>query len=188
MKSDLIKSLKVTLSFCLFLSAGYVGILWLIAWIAGPSAGSVETVALKEKEVGALLVGQEFTRNDLFWGRPSAVNYNAALSGGSNAAPTNREYLAQVKGRLTAFLKAHPYLAPGDVPSELVTASGSGLDPHISTKAARIQINRIAATRNIPSEKLYWLVDSLKEKTLFGPEVVNVLRLNVALLRLEKQQ
>lgn len=181
MKSDLIKSLKLTLAFCLLLSVGYIGVLWVFARISGPEKGVVETISLKGREVGAAQLGQSFTRIDLFWGRPSAVNYAADGSGGSNYGPSNPVYLKEVEARVEMFLKAHPYLTRKEVPSELVTASGSGLDPHISAKAAYIQINRIASVRKIPAEKVRKLIDSLLEKPIAGPAVVNVLKLNVAL-------
>ena len=108
MKTDLIKAFKLTLAFCLLLSVGYIGVLWMFAKLEGPANGSVEMLSVKNREVGAVLVGQEFTRNDLFWGRPSAVDYKADGSGGSNYGPDNSEYLAIVKNRIDKFLMAHP--------------------------------------------------------------------------------
>ena len=87
--------------------------------------------------VGAANVGQQFTDTRYFWGRPSAVDYNGGGSGGSNKAATNPEYLAEVERRVQDFLAAHPYLTREEVPSEMVTASGSGLDPDISPRARR---------------------------------------------------
>lgn len=181
MRKELLKSLKLTLAFCLLLSVGYVGVLWAFAFICTPGKGSVETVSLNGKEVGAAYVGQSFTHNDLFWGRPSAVNYAADASSGSNFGPSNPVYLKIVEDRVTIFLKAHPYLTRREVPSEMVTASGSGLDPHISVKAALVQVKRVASARKLPVEKVRRIVDSLQEKPLMGPVVINVLKLNVAL-------
>jgi K+-transporting ATPase ATPase C chain len=181
MKRDLIKSLKLTVAFCFLLSIGYVGVLWVFALISGPGKGSVEILSSNGREVGAAQIGQSFTRTDMFWGRPSAVNYAADASGGSNYGPSNPDYLKKVEARIDTFLKAHPYLTRKEVPSELVTASGSGLDPHIPVNAAYVQINRVASARKVPAERIRKIVDSLQENPVTGPAVVNVLKLNVAL-------
>lgn len=184
MKTDLIKAFKLTLAFCLLLSVGYIGVLRMFAKLEGPANGSVEMLSVKNREVGAVLVGQAFTRNDLFWGRPSAVDYKADGSGGSNYGPDNSEYLAIVKKRIDKFLMAHPYLKREEVPAELVTASGSGLDPHIPVKAAYVQIERVADARHLSVTSLRALVDELAEKPIGGPSVVNVLKLNVNLIKI----
>lgn len=132
--------------------------------------------------VGFENVGQPFKSQKYFWGRPSAVNYNAAGTGGSNAAASNPDYRATVKARRDTFLKYHPYVK--QVPVELVTASGSGLDPHISVRAAEAQITRVAKARGISPETVKKLVQT---HTLgpylgfLGPRYVHVLKLNLAL-------
>nr|MCU0342090.1 potassium-transporting ATPase subunit C [Spirosomataceae bacterium] len=131
-----------------------------------------------------LLVGQGFSSQRYFWSRPSAVDYNAAGSGGSNKGTTNPDHLAQVQARLDTFLVHHPYLSKTDIPSDLLTASGSGLDPHISVEAANVQVKRVAEARKINPEDLQKIVLNHVEEPLlglFGTAKVNVLQLNMAL-------
>jgi K+-transporting ATPase ATPase C chain len=119
-----------------------------------------------------------------FWPRPSAVDYNAAGSGGSNKGPNNPDYLAEVKTRIDTFVLKNPTVKRSEVPSELVTASGSGLDPNISVEGAKVQVDRIAKTRNIDKQKVLEVVTKNTEKPLLGilgPEKINVLKLNIAL-------
>ncbi len=129
-------------------------------------------------------IGQSFTEDKYFNSRPSAVNYNAAGSVGSNKGPSNPDYLAQVQARIDTFIVHNPSVKKSDIPSELVTASGSGLDPNISVEAAEVQVDRIAKERNISTEALQQLIINQTEKPLagmFGPEKLNVLKLNLAL-------
>ena len=136
------------------------------------------------KVVGYKLIGQKFTEDKYFWDRPSAVDYNAAGSGGSNKGPTNPDYLKDVQARIDTFLVHNPGIKKEEIPSELATASGSGQDPDLSPAAAYVQVKRIAAVRNIPAEKLNDLVKKHIAKPLaglFGTERVNVLQLNIDL-------
>ena len=187
------KNLKVafrlTIVMCVVLSFGYVAALWLFAKVAGPGKGNAETVELNGKVVGAANVGQQFTKDIYFWGRPSCAGdgYDAANSCGSNKGPTNPEYLAEVETRIDTFLVHHPYLKREDVPAEMVTASGSGLDPDITAESARVQVKRVADARNIDEHLVAELVEKSIERPLldfFGPAKVNVLKLNVALDKL----
>lgn len=138
------------------------------------------------KPVGSDLIGQNFSDPRNFWGRPSATGpmpYNASASSGSNLGPLNPALTDAVKSRVEA-LKA---VDPGNtakVPVDLVTASASGLDPHISPAAARYQVARVAKARGIPVDKVQSLVERQTETSLFGflgEPRVNVLRLNLAL-------
>lgn len=184
MKSDLIKSLRITLVFCVFFSIFYIAVLFLFAKVAGPNSGNAEVVTLNGKVVGAANVGQIFTQPIYFWGRPSAVDYTADGSGGSNHGPSNPEHLATVEERIAAFLTAHPYLQRKDVPADIVTASASGLDPHISPASAYVQIQRVAKARGVSVEKVKAIVDANVDApllSLFGTAKVNVLKLNIAL-------
>jgi len=136
------------------------------------------------KLIGYENIGQKFTDTKYFWGRPSAVDYNAASTGGSNNGPTNPDYLKLAQERIDTLLKYNPGIKKSDIPADLVTASGGGLDPHISPKAALIQISRVAKERNIDRKVLQKLVEDNVEKPflgMFGPERVNVLKLNLAL-------
>lgn len=186
MLSNLFKSLKLTLAFCVFFSVFYIFVLWLFAQVAGPNKGNAELAELDGKVVGAANVGQNFTQDIYFWGRPSCAGdgYDASSSAGSNKGPSNPEYLAEVEARVDTFLVHHPYLDRKEVPAEMVTASSSGLDPHISPKAARVQAKRVAEARGWSEEKVLAIVNDQVEKPLlglFGTERVNVLKLNIAL-------
>lgn len=146
-----------------------------------PNQGKGETVVRNGKSVGYSRIGQEFTKTNYFWGRPSAVGYNAAGSGGSNKAPSNADYLALVQKRIDTFLIAHPDVKRSEIPSDMVTASGSGLDPNISVEGAKVQIGRIAKARNLSQSTILKLVDNQIETALLGPKKINVLQLNLAL-------
>ncbi len=141
------------------------------------------------KLIGFENIGQKFTDPKYFWGRPSAVDYNAASTGGSNKGPTNPDYLKLVQDRIDTLLKYNPEIKKSDIPADLVTASGGGLDPHISPQAAFIQIPRISNERNIDRKTLQKLVEDHIESPflgMFGPERVNVLKVNLALDELKK--
>jgi len=127
------------------------------------------------------LIGQSFTSDKYFNGRPSAVNYNAAATGGSNKGPSNPDYLKQVEERIDDFLEKNPTVKREDVPVDLVTASGGGLDPHISIKAAEVQAARIAKARNRSIETINEVIQANIEKSIFGPSHINVLKINKAL-------
>ena len=186
MVSNLIKSFKITLAFCVLFSVCYIFVLWIFAQVASPNKGNADVVELNGKVVGAANVGQTFTEDIYFWGRPSHAGdgYDATSSAGSNKGPSNEEYLADVNARIDSFLVHHPYLKKAEVPAEMVTASGSGLDPHISPKAAYAQVERVAEARGMSSDKVMAIVNANVEEPLlglFGTEKVNVLKLNVAL-------
>lgn len=189
---NLWKSLRITIAFCLVLGLCYVLVLWLFAQVAAPrEGGNAETVMLNGKAVGAANVGQVFSSDKYFWGRPSNAGdgYDAASSAGSNKGPTNEEYLAEVETRIDSFLVHHPYLRRKDVPAEMVTASASGLDPHITPQSAYIQVKRVAEARGMSEDSVKAIVDDAVEKPLlnmFGPAKVNVLKLNVALDKAQK--
>lgn len=156
------------------------------AQILFPNQANGSLIINEKQMIGSELIGQPFTRPDFFWGRPSATSpnpYNAGASSGSNLGPTNPNLIETVKTRIAALQAADPEnKAP--VPIDLVTASASGLDPHISPAAAQYQINRIAKLRKFNPEKLRELVQSHTEWRqwgLLGEPRVNVLSLNLAL-------
>ena len=186
MKDNLIKGIRMTVVLLVLLVVIYPLSVWAIAQLA-PNNGKGEVVAYKQSQ-GYSNIGQSFTADDYFWGRPSAVDYNGSGSGGSNKGPSNEEYLAVVQGRIDTFLLKNPTLKKSEIPVDLVTASGSGLDPNISVKSAKVQIARIQKARNISTENLNALVDANTEHPLlgvFGPTKVNVLKLNTALDQLK---
>ena len=189
MKTYILPSIKITIILLVLLSGLYP---LAIAGIGKftPGHGDGETVTYKGRVVGYANIGQKFTKDKYFWSRPSAANYQADASAGSNKGPTNPDYLNKdVKGRIDTFLKHNPDVKKEQMPSELVTASGSGLDPDLSPAGAKIQAARIAKVRGISQQQVLDLVDAHTEKPLlglFGPPKVNVLKLNIALEGLNK--
>ena len=151
-----------------------------------PAQAAGSLILRDGKPVGSSLIGQNFADPGQFWGRPSATGpmpYNAAASGGSNLGPLNPALLDAVKGRIDALRAADPGNAD-PVPVDLVTASASGLDPHISSAAARYQAARVARVRHLSLEKVQQLVAQETEMPwlgLLGEVRVHVLRLNLAL-------
>ncbi|KLU62391.1 potassium-transporting ATPase C chain [Peptococcaceae bacterium CEB3] len=139
------------------------------------------------KPVGSALIGQNFTAPGYFHGRPSAAGktgYDATSSGGSNLGPTNKTLLAEAAKRAAAVRKENGLAANAPVPSDLITASASGLDPDITPAAARIQVARVAKARNLSVAKVQALVNQYTEQRQFGflgEPRVDVLRLNMAL-------
>ena len=183
MKQHISPAIRLTLISIVFFCFVYPALIWIIAQVS-PARGEGETVTVNGKTVGYKLIGQSFTQDKYFWSRPSAVGYNAAGSGGSNKGPSNPDYLKDVQSRIDTFLAHNPGIKKEDVPAELVTASGSGLDPDLSPDGAYVQVSRIAKTRNIPEEKIKSLIAQHIDQPflgIFGPEKINVLQLNIAL-------
>ncbi|MGZ5787459.1 MAG: potassium-transporting ATPase subunit KdpC [Ramlibacter sp.] len=151
-----------------------------------PSEAAGSLIVRDGKPVGSALIGQSFSDPGHFWGRPSATSpmaYNATSSGGSNLGPLTPALTDAVKGRVEALRAVDPdNKAP--VPVDLVTASASGLDPHITPAAAFYQVTRVAKSRGLPMPKVQALVEQHVERPLFGllgEPRVNVLQLNLAL-------
>ncbi|HEU4555348.1 MAG TPA: K(+)-transporting ATPase subunit C [Chitinophaga sp.] len=183
MKRYILPSIRLTAVLVIVLGGLYPLLIAAVARMA-PGKGNGVTVMHNGKVVGYAHVGQKFTEDKYFWSRPSAVDYNAAGSGGSNKGPSNAGYLGTVQERIDTFLAHNPGVRKENIPAELVTASGSGLDPDLSPEAAAIQVPRIAKVRGLPEEKLHALVKTYTQGPLLGilgPSRVNVLQLNIAL-------
>ena len=154
-----------------------------------PAQASGSIITRDGKAVGSELIGQNFTDPKHFWGRPSATGpmpYNASASSGSNVGPLNPALTDAVKSRIEALRAADPGNTKS-VPVDLVTASASGLDPHISLAAASYQVSRVAKVRGLAVDKVQALVEAQTEMPLFGflgEARVNVLKLNLALDKL----
>ena len=182
MKKNILPAIKLTIVCLVFFSGIYTLIMYGIAQ-AAPGKGKGETIVANGNKYYTN-IGQKFTDDRYFYGRPSAVDYNAAGAAGSNKGPSNPDYLALVQARIDTFLAHNPGVQRHEIPSDLVTASGSGLDPHISVQAARVQRARIAKLRQLKLADVEQLINENTEKPLaglFGTARINVLALNLAL-------
>lgn len=166
-----------------------------------PHQANGSLITINGRTVGAEYVGQEFTKDYYMWSRPSAYHYNVYVegedgkqyyndgsefaglgSGSNNYAPSNPALMKRVEADIKAFLEKNPDVRREDIPTDLYTASGSGLDPHISPESAEIQIPRIARASGLSEEEIRKIVaDNTAEKTLgvFGERTVNVLLVNI---------
>lgn len=187
MTSQLRPAIVLFLLLTLLSGVVYPALVTGVAQLAFPHRANGSIIEKEGRLVGSELIGQKFDGPKYFWGRPSATTpaeYNAASSNGSNLGPTNPDLLKAVAERVEAIRKAHPDQT-GPVPADLVTASASGLDPHISPAAAEYQVTRVASNRpGLTVEQVRLLVAEHTDGRTFGilgEPRVNVLRLNLAL-------
>jgi K+-transporting ATPase ATPase C chain len=179
-------ALMTLLLFTLITGVAYPLLVTGIAQVVFPFQANGSLIVKDGEVVGSALIGQPFDDPKYFWGRPSATSpfpNNAAASSGSNLSPTNPALISAVQGRVNALRAADP-TNPAAVPVDLVTASGSGLDPHISPAAALYQVSRVARERKRSPDAVRALVDRHTEGRflgLLGEPRVNVLALNLAL-------
>jgi K+-transporting ATPase ATPase C chain len=185
------RSVLVTALLALILCGVYPLLVTGVAQVVFPHQARGSLIEKDGKVLGSDWIGQSFTRPEYFHGRPSAAGstgYDAASSSGSNLGPTNQKLKERIQAEVDRIRKENPGAAQENIPTELVTASGSGLDPHISPQAARFQVKRVAAARKLNEEELQKLIIRHTEGRflgLLGEERVNVLRLNRALDELE---
>ncbi|MGO9061355.1 MAG: potassium-transporting ATPase subunit KdpC [Candidatus Binataceae bacterium] len=157
------------------------------AHVVFPTQAEGSLIVRNGQVVGSSVIGQRFGAPGYFHSRPSAAGdkgYDASASSGSNLGPTNKTLIEAVKSRLKGVLEENPGLSPKEVPIDLVTTSGSGLDPEISPAAADIQVARVAKVRGLSEEQVRKLVEqSTRERWLgiLGEPGVNVVQLNLAL-------
>jgi K+-transporting ATPase ATPase C chain len=187
MLTDLRRGAVALVVFTVLVGLAYPLLMFGIGQVAfGGGADGSLVVAANGQVVGSSLIGQSFDAPEYFWGRPSAAGdgYDAGASGASNLGPTSRTLADTVQERIDALLEAHPGRSAADIPGELVTASGSGLDPHISPAAAEFQVDRVAAARRLDPERVRMLVrehTAGRDLGFLGEPRVNVLELNLAL-------
>ncbi|MDO9270362.1 MAG: potassium-transporting ATPase subunit KdpC [Methylobacter sp.] len=186
MTSHIKPAILMLLFFTVLTGVVYPLAVTLCAQIVFPNQANGSLLGSNEQPLGSELIGQAFNRPEYFWGRPSAtspVPYNGGASGGSNQGPTNPALIDAVQARIKALRDADPSHSEA-VPVDLVTASASGLDPHISPAAASYQIGRVAKARHMSPDSVDELVERYTEPRqwgVLGEPRVNVLKLNLAL-------
>jgi len=188
-KDDLKTAMLLFVGFTLLTGLVYPLLMTGIIQIALPEQASGSMIVVNGKIVGSELIGQNFSSPGYFHGRPSAVNYAGNGSGASNFGPTNAKLMEQVSQRISEVRAENNLSSNATVPSELVLASASGLDPHISMEGAMLQVPRVAVARGIPESEVKVLVYQHIEPAQFGimgQERVNVLNLNLALDELNR--
>jgi len=187
MKRTILIALRMTLLTLLVTGVAYPLAITGVARVAFHPAASGSLIERDGRVVGSALIGQGFTTDEYFHSRPSAAGdsgYDASASGASNLGPTSRVLAEQVAQRVDDVVATEQGAQRGEVPVDLVTASGSGLDPHISPDAARLQVARVARTRGLDNGTVSELVEQHVEGRQFGllgGARVNVLELNLAL-------
>ncbi len=183
----LIVAVKMTIVLTVLLGLIYPLAMTGVARVLFPHQAQGSLIVRNGQVIGSSLIGQKFSGPGYFHSRPSAAGdkgYDASASSGSNLGPTNKALIEAVKSHLKGVLEENPGTTPAEVPIDLVTASGSGLDPEISPAAAQLQVPRVAKARGISEEQVRKLVEqSTRERWMgiLGEPGVNVLELNLAL-------
>jgi potassium-transporting ATPase KdpC subunit len=181
------RAVSATIVLTFLLCAFYPLAVWGLAQLAFPREANGSLIIRDGRVVGSALIGQAFTGARTFHPRPSAAGpdgYDAASSGGSNLGPLSQKLLVQVKERAEAYRAENGLLSDAAVPGDAVTASGSGLDPHISVRNAEFQAVRVATNRGISLEQVTRAIEETSEGPqlgFLGERGVNVLKLNLAL-------
>ncbi len=187
MKNQISISIKYLLAITLITGLIYPLFISLISVILFPHKASGSLIEEDGIVIGSKLIGQKFETDKYFWSRPSAIDYNPAPSSGTNLAPTSERLKQIFLKRKKDFAEKNFLKNPELIPNEMLFASASGVDPHISPASAMLQVERIAKARNFDrakKEKIIGLINSLTESPQFGVwgnSVVNILLLNLAL-------
>ena len=192
----IIQSVRQTLLWTLVTGVGYSLVITAIAQLAFKDKANGSLVEKDGKIIGSALLAQQFTGTNYFWPRPSACTYGTGPSGlvassGSNLGPTSGPLQTNVMNNVAAFISGNNLPTNTVVPADMAFASASGLDPHISPEAARLQIARVATSRGVSEDKVKALVDRFTEPPqwgFLGQARVNVLLLNVALDELDSNK
>lgn len=179
------KNIRISLALLLICGLAYPLAMTGISQVIMPAKADGSLIIDEDGNiVGSELIGQMFTDPSYFSGRVSSIEYNAAGSGSGNYAPSNEDMIERTKKDIDAFLKNNPDVKKEDIPADLLTNSGSGLDPHISPMAAELQVPRVASERGLSEDELMKLIEAYTEGRqfgVFGEPRVNVLQLNMAL-------
>jgi len=179
--NSILTSIRATLVLATITCGAYPLLITGIAQTAFHDQASGSLIKNKDGQViGSALIGQHFISDHFFHPRPSAAGsgYDAASSSGSNLGPTSQKLTDAIKERIAAYRALNGLSAHAPVPADAVTASASGLDPHISVKNAELQAARVAKARNLSVEKVKELIAVSTDKSLFGPDSMNVILLN----------
>jgi K+-transporting ATPase ATPase C chain len=184
-----IQSIRQTILWTLICGVFYPVVITVLCQFMFHSQANGSLVTRDGKIIGSELLAQQFQGSNYFWPRPSACTYGSSPGGivassGSNLGPTSGALQTNVQNNLAAFRSGNNLATNADVPVDMVFASASGLDPHISPAAARLQVARVAVSRGLPEDKVKALVEQFVEPPqwgFLGQERVNVLKLNVAL-------
>lgn len=179
-----IQSIRQTILWTILVGLAYPLVMTGIAQLLFHKQANGSLIERNGQVVGSELIAQQFTGDKYFWPRPSAGSYATVPSGASNLGPTSQALQSNVTANAAAFRTGNKLAADAPVPADMVFTSGSGLDPHISPEAARLQVARVAAARGMAEDQVKALVDKFVEAPqwgIFGEPRVNVLELNVAL-------
>jgi potassium-transporting ATPase KdpC subunit len=192
MKTQTIIAIKFLLFMTVLTGVIYPIIITVVAQLVFPAKANGSLIMKEGKIIGSELIGQKFDSSIFFWSRPSAIDYNPIPSGASNLGPTSDKLKKQVAERRRLFAIMNSITDTSAIPNEMVFASASGLDPHISQKAALLQVDRVVKARNFNTSQKQKLVELVKNLTespqylIFGEERVNVLILNIELNKLDQ--
>ena len=192
MKTHTIIALKFLLVMTVLTGVVYPLLMTGVAQLVFPAKANGSLITVDGRITGSELIGQESDSSVYFWSRPSAIDYNPIPSGASNLGPTSEKLKKQVSERRILFAAKNSISDSTAIPLEMIFASASGLDPHISREAALLQVDRIAKARNFNSTQKQNIIQSVKALTetpqflVFGEERVNVLLLNLELNKLDR--
>lgn len=192
MKTQTIIALKFLLLMTILTGIIYPLLMTGIAQVIYPSRANGSLIMKESKIIGSDLIGQNFDSTIYFWSRPSAIGYNPVPSGASNMGPTSDVLHKQVTSRLDVFARSNSINDKLTIPKEMIFASASGLDPHISPEGALIQVERIANARHLDKLQQAKLIRKIKDLTepaqflILGEERINVFTLNIELNKIDE--